>query len=637
MVLTSILILLLVWIDYYMVNLRRISSLAVTVTTSLIWNLSSPVSSSRIPAVARTRSLLRMSSTSANTSRTPRVLSIQSHTVHGFVGNKAATFPLQSMGFDVDCINTVSLSNHPAYSKGCKGQSLDADTFSSMIDGLDVNDLLNYDIVITGYTRSSQHLETTRQAIERIRQINPNAIYLCDPVLGDHGSYYVPPELMEEYKQKLLPLSTMITPNFFECEVLSGIKINTFDDAIKACEKLHELGPEIVVMTGLNLLPNKFLTPHLAALMSYKEKHKLSESGTVGEHQMVQPRHWIYRVDIPKIDRNFAGCGDLFSAFHAAGLYQIRDLYRNSHETPAKAPHVLGDILEISAKAMSEVLSLTFHRESRELSIIESQKIFIQAAEEYANIRTKRSLVAVPSVKADGPLSASPQHNAYLAHSNSSPSVLGVIFDMDGTLTHPGAIDFKAMYTRTGLKKRRPSDDILSLIAGLSSDEEKEKALQIVYEEEMKGCDKQSLRPDLHSVLYRIKEHGKVRIALCTRNCEEAYLKFLDKASFESTLFSPALWRDAIGGGINKPDPALAKHIMNEWNILSGQEGKVWFVGDSLDDMQCGRSAGCQTCLIVTNENEKVRNEHSHLVDHVVHSLEELAVLLGLPAPTSSD
>ena len=30
-----------------------------------------------------------------------RVLSIQSHVVHGYVGNKSAVFPLQLHGFDV--------------------------------------------------------------------------------------------------------------------------------------------------------------------------------------------------------------------------------------------------------------------------------------------------------------------------------------------------------------------------------------------------------------------------------------------------------------------------------------------------------------------------------------------------------
>ena len=42
----------------------------------------------------------------------PRVLSIQSHVVHGHVGNKCAVFPLQLLGFDVDPINSVQFSNH---------------------------------------------------------------------------------------------------------------------------------------------------------------------------------------------------------------------------------------------------------------------------------------------------------------------------------------------------------------------------------------------------------------------------------------------------------------------------------------------------------------------------------------------
>jgi len=58
-----------------------------------------------------------------------RVLSIQSHVVFGYVGGKAAVFPLQCLGYDVDvsfytCIilclyvesykvvNTVNFSNH---------------------------------------------------------------------------------------------------------------------------------------------------------------------------------------------------------------------------------------------------------------------------------------------------------------------------------------------------------------------------------------------------------------------------------------------------------------------------------------------------------------------------------------------
>ena len=41
-----------------------------------------------------------------------RVLSIQSHVVHGYVGNKCCVFPLQLMRFEVDHICSVQFSNH---------------------------------------------------------------------------------------------------------------------------------------------------------------------------------------------------------------------------------------------------------------------------------------------------------------------------------------------------------------------------------------------------------------------------------------------------------------------------------------------------------------------------------------------
>lgn len=42
----------------------------------------------------------------------PRVLSIQSHVVHGYVGSKCAVFPLQLLGLEVDPVHSVQFSNH---------------------------------------------------------------------------------------------------------------------------------------------------------------------------------------------------------------------------------------------------------------------------------------------------------------------------------------------------------------------------------------------------------------------------------------------------------------------------------------------------------------------------------------------
>eukprot|EP00128_Syssomonas_multiformis_P004515 Colp12_sorted_trinity150504_noHs@30230 len=70
-----------------------------------------------------------------------RVLSIQSHVVSGYVGNKAATFPLQTLGFDVDAINSVQFSNHTGY-EIFKGSRLDGNQLWELFEGLEANDLL---------------------------------------------------------------------------------------------------------------------------------------------------------------------------------------------------------------------------------------------------------------------------------------------------------------------------------------------------------------------------------------------------------------------------------------------------------------------------------------------------------------
>ena len=57
-----------------------------------------------------------------SSSSTRRVLSIQSHVVSGYVGNKSAAFPLQLLGFEVDTINSVQFSNHTGYTAGVRGQ-----------------------------------------------------------------------------------------------------------------------------------------------------------------------------------------------------------------------------------------------------------------------------------------------------------------------------------------------------------------------------------------------------------------------------------------------------------------------------------------------------------------------------------
>ena len=70
-----------------------------------------------------------------------RILSIQSHVVSGYVGNKSATFPLQLLGYEVDAINSVQFSNHTGYAKGIRGQRLQDVELWDLVEGLLANDI----------------------------------------------------------------------------------------------------------------------------------------------------------------------------------------------------------------------------------------------------------------------------------------------------------------------------------------------------------------------------------------------------------------------------------------------------------------------------------------------------------------
>lgn len=39
---------------------------------------------------------------------------------------------------------------------------------------------------------------------------------VCDPVMGDNGKLYVPEELVNIYKNEIVPLADIVTPNQFE-------------------------------------------------------------------------------------------------------------------------------------------------------------------------------------------------------------------------------------------------------------------------------------------------------------------------------------------------------------------------------------------------------------------------------------
>lgn len=175
------------------------------------------------------------------------ILSIQSHVTYGYVGNKAATFPLQSMGYDVWPVNTVQFSNHTGY-PAWTGDVYSGESIKTIIQGLEKNNFLpQCQAILSGYMGSADICHAVYDAVKKIKNLNPKVIYLCDPVIGN-TSCFVKPEVLDFFKTQLQ--ADIITPNQFEAETLSGIKIEDVSSLRKSIDYFHQKNIKTVVVTG---------------------------------------------------------------------------------------------------------------------------------------------------------------------------------------------------------------------------------------------------------------------------------------------------------------------------------------------------------------------------------------------------
>lgn len=228
-----------------------------------------------------------------------KVLSIQSHVVHGYVGNKAATFPLQYRGWDVDALNTVQFSNHPGYGhfKGFRSEASDLQGIieKGLLGGLDIQ----YDAVLTGYLPDIEGLRAIGKTLIKLCEEDHRVKWVLDPVLGDNGKLYVPEEAIPAYRDILTHGAVYLaTPNQFEMEVLTGVQICDLASLKQSIQQFHELYRRVqnVVVTSVSF--------HSAG-------DSISELICACSEQESRRAHYF---KVSKIDAQFSGSGDLCSA-----------------------------------------------------------------------------------------------------------------------------------------------------------------------------------------------------------------------------------------------------------------------------------------------------------------------------------
>jgi len=280
------------------------------------------------------------------------VLSIQSHVVYGHAGNSAAVFPLQRLGREVWAINTVEFSNHTGY-KAWRGEALTPSLVEELVLGLEERGVLKHcEAVLSGYLGDPAMGRTIIAAVKKVRFHASEALYCCDPVMGDVGrGFYVKPEIPGIFKNEVIPLADIVTPNQFELRALTGTasstpEAETLEDVLEAVKRLHAAGPRIILVTSLKIV----------------EMEKEADGAPV-IGMLVSGGKDIYRISTPELcfenSAAMAGSGDLAASVFLSRYLETADIKR---------------ALELTAASVYGIMEATHRAGSRELLLIKAQE-----------------------------------------------------------------------------------------------------------------------------------------------------------------------------------------------------------------------------------------------------------------------
>jgi pyridoxine kinase len=264
------------------------------------------------------------------------ILSIQSAVAYGHVGNSAAVFPLQRLGFEVWPVNTVLFSNHTGYGVW-RGHTVGIEQVREILAGVEARGAFaRTRAVVTGYLGTPELGDAVLDTVQKVRHARPGAVYACDPVMGDVGrGFFVRPGIPELFRDRILPEADLVTPNRFELAWLAGQEIRDVADACRAAALVRARGPRLVVAT------------------SVMEAARPGELAVVAD---TAEGSWAVRT--PHLGVTLNGTGDVFTALLLGHWLRTDDV-----------PTALAS----AVSAMYALVEATAEARSRELVLVEAQ------------------------------------------------------------------------------------------------------------------------------------------------------------------------------------------------------------------------------------------------------------------------
>lgn len=271
------------------------------------------------------------------------ILSIQSSVAYGHAGNSAATFPLMRMGVEVWPVLTVHFSNHTEYDT-FRGPLLAADDVADVVSGIDELGVLGgCDAVLSGYQGADDVGAVVLRSVALVKERNPDAIYCCDPVMGDVAKgFFVRPGIPALMRDQVVPRADVVTPNLFELEYLSGRTVRDTDSLLAAVDAVRATGPSVVLVTSV--------------------VHAATEPGTLQMVAVSDAGAWSVTTPYLALPPTVSGTGDITAALFLAHLLDHGDIARAVRRT---------------AQSVFGVLEMTHRAGAVELALVRAQAEFV--------------------------------------------------------------------------------------------------------------------------------------------------------------------------------------------------------------------------------------------------------------------
>ncbi len=195
--------------------------------------------------------------------------------------------------------------------------------------------------------------------------------------------------------------------------------------------------------------------------------------------------------------------------------------------------------------------------------------------------------------------------------------IKAVLFDFDGTLTCPGALDFKSIKEAIGCPLEM---SVLEFIDSISDPRRKKRTLDIVDRAEYKAAELSFPNGETEELIAYIQSKG-LKLGIITRNSCQSIMRAFE--NFEKT--SPGDFDLIISRDDRiKPKPS-GDGILFAAKHFKVKPSEILVTGDFIFDIQAGNNAGALTAYL----DHKIRSEKVGST-FTVNTLQELKTIIRI-------